>query len=97
MLKTIIFFYSCIYCINFIQNYSIVYFVNISGCFLLTQKDRYIPVEDASHILAAIGYEGKLPEKKENGRNYVNVKDIFSTLLPKDLNLEYKAKTCFNC
>jgi len=71
---------------------------HISGCFLLTQKDKDIPIDDASHILAAIGYEGKLPEKtKEYGKTYVNVKDIFSTLLPKDLNLEYKAKTCFNC
>ena len=71
---------------------------HISGCFLLTQKDKDIPIDEASHILSAIGYEGKLPEsKKEDGKIYVNVKDIFSTLLPKDLNLEYKAKTCFNC
>ncbi len=71
---------------------------HISGCFLLTQKDKNIPIDDAAHILAAIGYEGKLPEKtKEYGKTCVNVKDIFSTLLPKDLNLEYKAKTCFNC
>jgi DNA-directed RNA polymerase subunit A' len=71
---------------------------HISGCFLLTYRDKKIPIEDASHILASIGYEGKLPETHvEEGKSYVNGKDIFSTLLPKDLNLEYKAKACFNC
>jgi len=71
---------------------------HISGCFLLTHKDRNIPVDAASHILGTIKYEGEPPKTiKENGKTYVNVKDIFSTLLPKDLNLEYKANTCFNC
>jgi len=71
---------------------------HISGCFLLTHKDRNIPVDAASHILGAIGYEGEPPKTiKENEITYVNVKDIFSLLLPKDLNLEYKANTCFNC
>ena len=71
---------------------------HISGCFLLTYKDRSMPIEDASRILASIGYEGKLPEiSTENGKKYVTGAEIFSTLLPDDLNLEYKAKTCFNC
>jgi DNA-directed RNA polymerase subunit A' len=71
---------------------------HISGCFLLTHEDKKIPIEDASHILSAIGYEGKLPDViVENGKSYVTGKDIFSALLPKDLNLTYKAKTCFNC
>jgi len=71
---------------------------HISGCFLLTQKKRKITAEDASHILAAVKYEGKIPETTvENGKKYVTGKDIFSVLLPDDLNLEYKAKTCFNC
>jgi len=71
---------------------------HISGCFLLTHKNKKIPIEDASHILSAIKYEGELPEAiVENGKKYITGKNIFSTLLPKDLNLEYKAKTCFNC
>ncbi len=70
----------------------------ISGGFLLTNKDRKIPIEDASHILAATGFEGKLPKVfTENGKRYVTGKDIFSTLLPDDLYLEFKAKTCLNC
>ena len=71
---------------------------HISGCFLLTHKDKKIPIEDASHILSSIGYEGKLPKiSVEDKKSYISGKDIFSALLPKDLNLEYRAKTCFNC
>jgi DNA-directed RNA polymerase subunit A' len=71
---------------------------HISGCFLLTHKGKKIPLDDASHILASVKYKGKLPELiKEKNIYYVNGKDIFSTLLPEDLNLEFKAKTCLNC
>ncbi len=71
---------------------------HISGCFLLTHKDRKIPLDDASHILAAINYDGKnFKTFTEDGKKYISGKDVFSTLLPKSLNLEYKAKACFNC
>ncbi len=71
---------------------------HISGCFLLTHDPRKIQIDTASHILAAIGYEGKIPETiVEKGKRYVDVKDIFSALLPEDLNLEYKSKCCLNC
>lgn len=71
---------------------------HISGCFMLTHKDRKISLEDASHILSAIKYKGELKNiKEENGKKYVTGKEIFSTLLPDDLNLEYKSKTCLNC
>ena len=71
---------------------------HISGCFLLTHKDRRVTIADASHILASFKYEGKAPKVEiENGKKYVTGKEIFSALLPDDLNLEYKAKTCLNC
>jgi len=71
---------------------------HISGSFLLTHKNKLIPVDDATHILSAIRYEGKMPKIVEkDGKKYVTGKDIFSTLLPEDLNLEYKSKTCLNC
>jgi len=71
---------------------------HISGCFLLTHKNRNIPLDTASLILSAIKYEGDPPKTfKENGKTLVNVKDVFSTLLPKDMNLEFKANACFNC
>ena len=71
---------------------------HISGGFLLTHKDRNIPLSDAFNILHTIKYKGKTPKiVKENGIKCVNVKDIFSTLLPDGLNLEYKATCCLNC
>jgi DNA-directed RNA polymerase subunit A' len=64
----------------------------------LTHKDKKILLDDASHILASIGYKGKLPDHiEENGKKYTTGKIIFSSLLPDDLNLEYRAKTCLNC
>jgi len=71
---------------------------HITGCFLLTHKNRKIPIDDASHILTTINYEGKsLKVIDENGKKYVTGRDIFSTLLPDDLNIEFRAKTCLNC
>jgi DNA-directed RNA polymerase subunit A' len=71
---------------------------HISGCFLLTHKNKKIPIDDASHILASINYKKKIPESiGDKKMHLINGKDIFSTLLPEDLNLEYKAKTCLNC
>jgi len=71
---------------------------HISGCFLLTNKDRKISLDDASHILAAINYDGKnFKIDTENGKKYITGREVFSTLLPKELNLQYKAKSCFNC
>jgi len=71
---------------------------HISGCFLLTHKDRKIPLDDSSHILSSINYDGKnFKTITENGKKYISGKDVFSALLPKSLNLEYKAKACFNC
>jgi DNA-directed RNA polymerase subunit A' len=70
----------------------------ISGTFILTYKKRKISIGDASHILGATGYEGKILKPViENGKRYITGEDIFSTLLPDDLNLEYKSKTCLNC
>jgi len=70
----------------------------ISGTFILTYKKRKISISDASHILGATGYEGKILKPViENGKRYITGEDIFSTLLPDDLNLEYKSKTCLNC
>ena len=70
----------------------------ISGTFLLTNKKRKIPISDASQILGATGFEGKILKTQiENGKKYITGEDIFSTLLPDELNLEYKSKTCLNC
>jgi DNA-directed RNA polymerase subunit A' len=71
---------------------------HISGCFLLTHRDKRVPIDDAVHILGAIKYKGKLKNVfEEDGRKFVLGKEIFSTLLPNDMNIEFKSKTCLNC
>ncbi|MGB0652369.1 MAG: DNA-directed RNA polymerase subunit A' [Thermoplasmatota archaeon] len=70
---------------------------HISGNFLLTWKNPKLEVEDATQVLARVGFKGSPPpiseEKDANGeiRRYVFGKDLFSTLLPEDLNLEYRS------
>jgi len=71
---------------------------HITGCFILTHKNRKILYDDAAHILNATKQVDVSPKiTEEKGEKYITGKDIFSTLLPVDLNLEYKAKTCLNC
>ena len=60
---------------------------HITGCFLLTYGNKVFSREDAMDILAAAGYRGEVKDKMTG-------KEIFSKILPPDLNLEYKAKLC---
>ena len=76
---------------------------HISGNFLLTwnffdkdAKGAKLALEDATQVLARVGFKGQSPpvfeEKDARGevRKYVWGKDLFSTLLPKDLNLTFR-------
>ncbi len=66
----------------------------ISGCFLLTNKERKVPIPIASYLLGSIGYKEDITiHEDENGLRYIRGKDIFSTLLPKDINIKFKSKT----
>ncbi|MGC8692392.1 MAG: DNA-directed RNA polymerase subunit A' [Thermoplasmata archaeon] len=72
---------------------------HITGLFLLTYGNPMIPREQALHILSYIEHDD-LPEPTEkNGRLYYRGKDLFSLILPKDLNIEYKSAVCkgFGC
>ncbi|MFO8078492.1 MAG: DNA-directed RNA polymerase subunit A' [Thermoplasmatota archaeon] len=69
----------------------------ISGCFLLTNQERKVALEDATYLFGAVGYEGDIPtHTDEKGNKYVLGTEIFSTLLPKDMTMRYKAKTYEN-
>ncbi|MEM7813286.1 MAG: DNA-directed RNA polymerase subunit A' [Candidatus Aenigmatarchaeota archaeon] len=60
---------------------------HITGCYLLTRSETKLEKKDAAQLLAAIGMEDKiesLPDK-------ISGKDLFSLLLPPDLNITYKA------
>ncbi|MEA2053869.1 MAG: DNA-directed RNA polymerase subunit A' [Candidatus Thermoplasmatota archaeon] len=63
---------------------------HITGCFLLTYMDRTFSKDEAIRILSAAGYTKKI-------KNKMSGKEIFSKILPDELNLEYKAQACINC
>ena len=65
----------------------------ISGAFLLTNKERKVPLDVASYFLGAVQYHGDIKIHEENGQRYVLGRDIFSTILPDDLNIRFKSKT----
>jgi DNA-directed RNA polymerase subunit A' len=72
---------------------------HITGAYLLTRRDTLLTRPQAQQLLAAAGITADLPKpaKKEAGIEYWTGKQIFSMLLPKGLNLTYKAKICRNC
>jgi len=66
----------------------------ISGSFLLTNRERNIPLPIASYLLGAVNYHGDIPiHTDEQGNKFVQGRDIFSTILPDDLTITYKSKT----
>ncbi|MCE8427770.1 MAG: DNA-directed RNA polymerase subunit A' [Candidatus Methanoperedens sp.] len=71
---------------------------HISGLFLLTNSKDKINKVDALELLAKSEIR-ELPEPagKENKRPYWTGKQIFSQILPKGLNLEFKAEICEQC
>jgi len=63
---------------------------HITGCFLLTYKNREFSRSDAMRMLSAAGYRGAI-------KGNMKGKEIFSKILPEGINLEYKAKACVGC
>jgi DNA-directed RNA polymerase subunit A' len=63
---------------------------HISGSFLLTYRNREFSRDEAISILSTAGYIDEITGPM-TGRQ------IFSAILPKGLNLEYKAKACVGC
>ena len=64
----------------------------LTAAYLLTKDDTYLTKKELSYILAAIGYEGELPEpeiKKPEPR--WSGKQVFSLLLPKGFNHRFRA------
>lgn len=72
---------------------------HITGAYLLTRKGTLLTMEQSQQLLAAVGIFTELPKPavKEKGTEYWTGKQIFSMLLPKGLNLTFKAKICENC
>lgn len=65
---------------------------HITALFILTFRNPLIPVEVGTHILSYVSVEG-MPEPVEvDGRKYFRGRDIFSLILPKGVNIEFKGK-----
>jgi DNA-directed RNA polymerase subunit A' len=71
---------------------------HISGLFLLTNSKDKLNKDDALELLAKSEIcELPEPAGKENGKPYWTGKQVFSLILPKGLNLEFKAEICEQC
>ncbi len=71
---------------------------HISGIFLLTNQKRWFTKSEALYLLKNIDVE-RLPEagmEKDNVPLWSN-KQVFSTILPQELNMVFKASSCQNC
>jgi len=65
---------------------------HITALFILTFRNPLIPLEQAIHILSYVDVK-KVPEIVEkDGRKYMRGRDIFSTILPEGVNIEFKGK-----
>ncbi len=62
----------------------------ITGLYMLTNDDAYFTKDETARMLWSVGIN-ELPKPASNG--YYKGKDIFSMILPKDINLNYKDKT----
>ena len=64
----------------------------ISGLYLLTSKETKLTKKEAASMLGSAGIDVDLPDKDE-----ITGKEIFSLLLPKNLNMQFKANSCKQC
>jgi DNA-directed RNA polymerase subunit A' len=71
---------------------------HISGIFLLTHTIRWFTKEEAIDLIKnnQVDRLGE-PGKVENGKQYWSNKQIFSKILPGDLNMVFRASSCIGC
>ncbi len=65
---------------------------HISGTYMLTRKTTKLSREEVFQIMSEIGADVEVPDKKT-----FTGKEVFSLILPKGLNMEFKAKACRGC
>jgi DNA-directed RNA polymerase subunit A' len=71
---------------------------HISGIFLLTNQLKWYTKSEFLYLLKYTEMEHlPAPGKVENGIPYWSNKQAFSMILPKDVNMFYKATCCRNC
>ena len=71
---------------------------HITGAFLLTNGNPRFSKQEAMNILTKLD-DIEIPEPlvDENGEEYWTGRQLFSIVLPKDLNLKFKASICHGC
>lgn len=71
---------------------------HISGCYLLS-KEKSVPKKDVVRLLLnAFGYDFVLNNQDIfDSEKALSGKDVFSMILPENLNIEYRASSCRGC
>ena len=71
---------------------------HISGIFILTHQVRWFDKKGVLYLLRSSTPEHlPKPGKVEDGVEYWTNKQVFSMILPENLNMVYKASSCENC
>jgi DNA-directed RNA polymerase subunit A' len=73
---------------------------HITGIFLLTHKEKRFNKQEVLTILSDIGKKEDLPKpggKDDKKRDYWTGKQLFSLIIPKEINLEYRGSICNQC
>ena len=71
---------------------------HVSGIFMMTHGIRWFNKEDALYLLKSTHLEHMPPAGKiEDGVEYWSNKQVFSAILPSELNMVFKASSCENC
>ena len=71
---------------------------HVSGIFMLTHGTRWFTKEEALYLLRYAHVEHMPPVgKEEGGVRYWSNKQIFSMILPDQLNMVFHASSCLNC
>ncbi|MCJ7742445.1 MAG: DNA-directed RNA polymerase subunit A', partial [Methanoregula sp.] len=71
---------------------------HVSGIFMLTHGTRWFTKEEALYLLRYTHVEHMPPVgKEEDGVQYWSNKQIFSMILPDQLNMVFHASSCLNC
>ncbi|MDP6906998.1 MAG: hypothetical protein QF440_06225 [Candidatus Thalassarchaeaceae archaeon] len=67
---------------------------HISGAYLLTHNNRFIPKSIALDVLGQIGWSGELPEEKKlDGVSGYYGLDLFSLIIPDGFSLRYTSRS----
>ncbi len=70
----------------------------ITAAYLFTRKSTRLTKEEVCRLLMAADYEGPVPDPETKKPTALwTGKQIFSVLLPKDLNYALKSSICLNC